>query len=65
MSVAVPERVLVVGSGSIAQRHVRNLLTLGVGEQTGGAGLPVHHGVEAVVGSRATRFARAVIAALW
>lgn len=32
MSVPVPERVLVVGSGSIAQRHVRNLLALGVGE---------------------------------
>ncbi len=28
----VPERVLVVGSGSIAQRHVRNLVGLGVPE---------------------------------
>ncbi|HET6351079.1 MAG TPA: Gfo/Idh/MocA family oxidoreductase [Coriobacteriia bacterium] len=27
----VPDRALVVGSGSIAQRHVRNLLALGVG----------------------------------
>lgn len=32
MSTAVPQRVLVVGSGSIAQRHVRNLLAMGVGE---------------------------------
>lgn len=30
MSGSVPDRVLVVGSGSIAQRHVRNLLELGV-----------------------------------
>ncbi len=28
----IPQRVLVVGSGSIAQRHVRNLLAMGVGE---------------------------------
>lgn len=26
---AVPESVLVVGSGSIARRHIRNLLALG------------------------------------
>ncbi|MHB9002828.1 MAG: Gfo/Idh/MocA family protein [Coriobacteriia bacterium] len=32
MSVAVPETVLVAGSGSIAARHVRNLLDLGVSD---------------------------------
>ncbi|MDO8848030.1 MAG: Gfo/Idh/MocA family oxidoreductase [Coriobacteriia bacterium] len=32
MSVPVPERVCVVGSGSIAQRHVRNLLAMAVSE---------------------------------
>ena len=32
MSAEVPDRVLVVGSGSIAARHVRNLLGLGVSE---------------------------------
>ena len=32
MSCAIPDRVLVVGSGSIAARHVRNLLGLGVSE---------------------------------
>lgn len=32
MSRAVPTRVLVAGSGSIAARHVRNLLALGVAE---------------------------------
>lgn len=32
MTVEIPDRVLVVGSGSIAARHVRNLLALGVGE---------------------------------
>lgn len=32
MKVAVPDRVLVVGSGSIAARHVRNLLALGARE---------------------------------
>lgn len=32
MSAAIPQRVLVVGSGSIAQRHTRNLLALGVTE---------------------------------
>lgn len=31
-AIQVPDRVLVVGSGSIAQRHVRNLLAMGVGE---------------------------------
>jgi len=30
MTAAVPETVLVVGSGSIARRHIRNLLALGV-----------------------------------
>lgn len=32
MSAIVPDSVLVVGSGSIAQRHARNMLALGVGE---------------------------------
>ena len=30
MNLEVPDRVVVVGSGSIAARHVRNLLALGV-----------------------------------
>lgn len=32
MNIEVPDRVIVVGSGSIAARHVRNLLALGVSE---------------------------------